>query len=128
MSYQADITFLSEPQILIVRTVGILPIAAWPDVIRQTIEEGQKHACVRYLIDHRDATLRYRFADLWMMPQNAGQFRTPPQARCAVLLPGPHSIRKTFIEAFMRNRGFLLKVFDKRDLAISWLLEPLPPF
>jgi hypothetical protein len=123
MSYTADITFLSEPRILIVRTVGTLPISAWPDVIRQAVEEARKHACLRYLVDHRDARFQYRFADLWMMPRNAGSFHTPPNARCAVLMPNPHSVRKTFIEAFMHNRGFQLKLFERRELAISWLLE-----
>jgi hypothetical protein len=124
---QVEFRYLPEERILVVRTSGLLVSSSWPDVIRMATEEGKGRGCLRYLVDHREAELRFRFADLWILPRNAGHFELPEHARIAMLLPHPHATRKAFIEAFMGNRGFDLKVFADTDSAISWLTEPSRP-
>jgi hypothetical protein len=122
-----EFTYIPEHGVLVVRTSGLLVSASWPEVIRRANEEGKGRGCLRYLVDHRDATFQFRFADLWVLPRNAGHFEVPADTRIAMLLPPPHAVRKAFIEAFMGNRGFELKVFGDRDAAISWLTEPSRP-
>ena len=38
-------------------------------------------------------------------------------------IPEPHSCDKPFIEAFVHNRGFKLRLFDDLESATSWLIE-----
>jgi hypothetical protein len=102
-----------------------LPSSSWLDIFKTVVDEGKKWSCLRYLIDHRAATFQFRFADLWILPRNKGRFEVPADARVALLFPHAQSTRKAFIQAFMSNRGFAVKVFDERESAVAWLMEPV---
>lgn len=121
-----DFTYQTEQKILIARTSGVVSISSWPAIIKQTLDEGHQHSCLRFLIDHRGATFHLKFAELWTLPRNAGAFQHPEGARVAVLFISQAGRSKEFIEAFTHNRGYDLKVFEDEELAISWLLEPKP--
>ena len=123
---KVDFTYQPEQKILIARTSGVLPISAWPRIMKLTLDEGRLHNCLRFLLDHRGATFRLKFAELWALPRNAGTFKYPEGARLAILFPSPVRLQKEFIEAFNRNRGFDVKVFEDKALATAWLLEPRP--
>lgn len=120
-----ELTYLSENNILVARTSGVLSSASWLDVISTITDEGRKTSCLRYLVDHSAATFRFRFADLWTLPRNAGRFGLPADARLALIFPQAQRGRRAFIEAFMGNRGFSLKVLDDTDSAVAWLTEPV---
>jgi hypothetical protein len=110
-----------------VRTSGVLPSSAWPEVVLRAGDEGRNWSCLRFLVDHRSVQFQFRFADIWRLPRNAGRFKMDRESRVALLLPLPHAAKKTFIEAFVANRGFNLKIFDDEVMAITWLREPSKP-
>jgi hypothetical protein len=56
-----------------------------------------------------------------------GAFKLPINARIALLLLLSPSVDHEFIEAFNSNRGFNVRVFHERDLAVSWLQENSAP-
>jgi hypothetical protein len=121
-----DFFYRAEQRILVARTNGVLSASSWPQIISMTIDEGHQYNCCRFLIDHRRATFRFKFADLWALPRNAGAFQRPKDARVALLFTSLSVVRKEFIEAFSRTRGRELRVFKHEALATAWLLEPKP--
>ncbi len=126
MAPQSELTWLPETQILLVHSTGLLSPSLWPVIIKSSIDEGRKYSCRRYLIDNRDAEFRFKFAEVWALPRNKGEFELPKDARIALLLRPSLPLQKEFIEAFNSNRGFRLKVFLDKAAAISWLVESPP--
>ena len=120
-TWTVDYAFLADQKILVVTTRGAVPSSEWGEISRQATAEGSRHDCLRYLFDHREARLKVRFADLWSLPHNLGAFRLPEGARIALLMRQPLGREKDFMEAFNRNRGFDLKVFDDENQARLWL-------
>lgn len=121
--YTVEYSLLTEPRVLVVRTSGELPTSSWASISKAATDEGTKRSCHDFLFDHRAARFRVRFADLWALPRNAGAFQLPDGARVALLLKPPLGRERDFIEAFNRNRGFDLKVFDEESSALSWLRQ-----
>ncbi len=122
--YDVDYSFLADQEVLVVRSHGTMPSSEWAAITLRATQEGDRHSCRRFLFDHRDAKFRLRFADLWSLPHNIGAFKLPDGARVALLMKPPYGMEKQFIEAFNRNRGFDLKVFDDESDAFAWLVEP----
>jgi len=119
--YTVDYAFDADRNVLVVRTRGALPTSEWAGISERATREGETHGCNRFLFDHREARFKLRFADLWSLPRNAGRFRLPDGARIALVIGHPLGKEKDFIEAFNRNRGFDLKVFDNEEAAVFWL-------
>src|SRR5271157_3757142 len=123
---QTDYTYVEDKQILVVHPTGVVVTSSWPLIIGQSIDEGRKYACTRFLFDQRDAEIRITLAQLFAMPKNEGTFKQPMNARVALLLHPIPLVERKFIETFNSNRGFNLKVFHDEDLAIAWLEANTP--
>ena len=126
-AFTIDLDYLTEQGIVEVRTSGVLPSSSWPEVIRASMDEGDRRSCVRYLVDHRKARFRFRFADMVNLPKIAASFPLAPNARIAILPPRGLERGADFIEAIMSNRGINLRIFVDRDEAIAWLADHARP-
>jgi hypothetical protein len=124
---QTAYNYVAHKQILEVLTSGVVETSAWPVIIRDSIAEGKKYACTRYIFDHRQAAVRVNLGQLFGMPRNAGEFVQPLNARIALLLPKMAAIQRHFIESFNAERGFNVKVFHDKESAESWLQENIIP-
>jgi len=125
---EIEYNYRSDKEILEVHTSGVVETSSWPLIIRKATEEGGKHGCTRYLFDQRQADIRVNLGQLFGLPRNAGAFTQPLNARIALLLHRISSLQKEFIESFNRDRGFNLKVFHDKELALDWLGEnTIPP-
>lgn len=122
-----EYSYIEDRQILVVHPTGVVETLSWPLIIGRSMEEGRKYSCTRFLFDQRDADIRLTLEHLFGMPKNAGAFKLPLNARIALFLhPLPPSEHE-FIEAFNSDRGFNVKVFYDRELAIGWLEGNAPP-
>jgi hypothetical protein len=116
-------TFLKEPPILEVRTIGTIHASGLPDLIQKSINEGRLHSCILFLFDQREARLQVKLEELWQPPRNLSTFEVSTRTRMALVLRESATKDAHFLEAFNRNRGYNLKVFVNRELAIAWLVE-----
>jgi hypothetical protein len=122
-----EYNYSQDKQILEIATSGVVETSSWPSIIRDSLEEGRKYSCTRYLFDQREAKIHVNLGQLFGMPRNAGEFKQPLNARIAILLRKVVPVQKEFIESFNRDRGFNVKVFDNKGLAVSWLEENVSP-
>ena len=123
----SEFTYIEDSQVLLIHTTGVVETASWPSIIGRSMEEGRKYSCTRFLFDQRDGDFRLNLEHLFGMPRNAGRFTLPMRVRIALLLPQLPPAEQKFIETFNNDRGFNLKVFHDKDLAIAWLVENAPP-
>jgi hypothetical protein len=122
-----EYVYIEQNRILMVHPTGVVETSSWPIIIGRSMEEGRKCSCTRFLFDQRDADFRLNVADLFGMPHNTGAFKQPLNTRIALLLPPLPPAEREFIGSFNSNRGFNVKVFHDRDLAIGWLEDNASP-
>ena len=115
-----EFEYLQESQVLSVRVTGTVDIASWENQLRTSVEEAAKHSCLRYLVDYRKSNMALTVADLYDRPKYYSKVGVPHHARIALLITHPGR-EKDFVESVTSNRGFLVRVFDAPEPALTWL-------
>ena len=115
-----EFEYLRESQVLLVRVTGTVDVASWENQLRTSVEEAAKHSCLRYLVDYRKSNMVLTVADLYDRPKYYSKVGMPHQARIALLIAEPDG-DKDFVESVTANRGFLVRVFDATEPALTWL-------
>jgi hypothetical protein len=117
-----ELEYMPGPRVLFVRVTGTVDIASWEAQLRMSVQEAEKHSCLRYLVDYRDSTLHLNIADLYDRPKFYAQVGMPHHARIALLFSQPEA-EKDFVESVTSNRGYLVKVFEAPEPALAWLTK-----
>ncbi len=83
-------------------------------------EEISRHNCSQILMDHRDATSKLPFVDIYKRPEIGASLGIQRSNRIAVIYSkGEEDYR--FLETVARNQGFMVRIFKDFDEGIRWL-------
>ncbi len=91
------------------------------------VQEIQRTACERILIDHRQATPRLSLIEQYQRPEIAEKLGVPKTCQTAVVYLIQHHDVYRFLETVARNNHLRTRIFLDEQEALAWLNEGTPP-
>ena len=120
-----EVLVQSEHPVVETRYAGDLSMADLLQAVDATIEAAARHGISRFFSDCLALQGGHSLTDLYFLAQRVAESGIGGNLREAVLLPVLPAAKDEvlFWENTARNRGFVVRVFDDRDVAQKWLLE-----
>jgi hypothetical protein len=118
------ISFLSDQQLVIIRTQGIANGTSSIEMAKAISKTMAEYKVVRCLIDHSAIeSVSGNVAEIYYRPQELREVGIPSKVKIAEVVLQEHKEHFDFLETVCRNRGFDFRVFNDQESAIQWLTK-----
>lgn len=123
MKYKID--FLPEKQVVEVTISGRLNFQVVEEYSKEAVKLGRKNECSKFLINHREITLRKEMINLHTTGDELQQFGFKNTDRVAILIGNKSSLRNFQDHGNINSSWSSIKYFfsDHIDNAYDWLME-----
>ena len=120
-----DFAYRDDQAILFARTRGELHPSSIVPMVKRMTEEGVRHNCRLFVLDHRAAKIRHLdFPEILKALPSERNLALPRGARLAIVLPSLVAQVKAVFETFFKSSGRDVRLFEDEPEAVSWLLGP----
>jgi hypothetical protein len=115
-----SLSYESDKDIVYAEVTGLCKPTNTLPMLEALIAKAERHGCLKWLVDIRQAARDYRTIDWYRRPEVYGSLNISLAVRAGVVFPevGP---QERFFENVCRNKGFNLSVFCSVDDALAWL-------
>jgi hypothetical protein len=123
------IQFLEDKRIVIIENIGKISSEEFEKQSVEALELGRNNNTSLFLADSTQIAGRTTPLELLDFPDMYERIGAPKTTKLAIVLPensiGQENIK--FLETVCLNRGWQVKIFETKDLAIDWLIKKLDP-
>ncbi len=115
-----QLSYLKDLDILLVKSSGIYRLGAEIHTLKTIAQKLKEYQCHRFLHDHRGTQVIAHTLESYDRPQIYEQLFGDHGIKAALLFDELNEDLR-FLETVCRNRGWYFKIFNRYDLAITWL-------
>jgi hypothetical protein len=112
---------LDEPkQLVLVNVTGTIKAEPLREMTLELRDAVQQHQFKQVLLDYTEAVSSLQPYEIFERPKVLQELSFPTEVKIAVLYLALNEDTQ-FLENVYRNKGFPVRVFSDRNLALSWL-------
>lgn len=123
------IHFLEDKRIVIIENIGKISSEEFEKQSVEALELGRNKNTSLFLADSTQIAGRITPLELLDFPDMYERIGAPKTTKLAVIIPENLIVQENikFLETVCLNRGWQVKIFETKDLAIDWLIKKLDP-
>lgn len=120
------VEFLKDAGIIETVYAGLMATGELREAFDTTFRKARDHGARKFLADCRDLKGGHSVIDLYLLVEQLVSIDILRTLKEALLLPTGEAPSENvrFWETAARNKGFNVRVFVDRDVALEWLTEP----
>lgn len=119
------IKFLEDKKIVIIENIGTISSEEFEKQSIEALELGKNKNTSWFLADSTQIAGKITTLELLDFPNMYERIGAPKTTKLAVVIPEDSIVQENikFLETVCLNRGWQVKIFETKDLAVEWLLK-----
>ncbi len=114
------IEYWDEPEILHIKTHGILTASNANQMLAEIVEAMSRYQCTKQIVDHSDTDMTLSVTEYYQRPKINEQIGISRSWKIAMVFKTLDD-KSQFMETVFRNRGYKFLQFSSLEEAKSWI-------
>ena len=115
-----EFRYLEDKNIVLIRTSGTYDLDAEIETLKKVAAKLKEYNCNKCIFDHRETNVIARPMSSYERPAVYEELWDDHSTRGALVVKEINKDLK-FLETVVRNRGWVVRIFDDYDKAMEWL-------